>query len=149
MQDIKNRLNRLEPTVANLQTQVTDDRSRLSALENRISGWGQDIASLKATVASLAGEHQNFTTQVQEIAGRVEALEKQPPAGMPSDMNNRMQAIQQSLATIGQTVKESRAEISELREEIRETKSSAQLGLMAGIAGAALALLIALGILKL
>ncbi|OGF54953.1 MAG: hypothetical protein A2Z21_02850 [Candidatus Fraserbacteria bacterium RBG_16_55_9] len=149
LQDINNRLNGLEPRVATLETHAEQHGSHLSNLENRISSWGQDISSLKATVANLGGEHQKFTTQVQEIAGRVEVLEKQPAPGLPPDMNARMQAIQQSLATIGQTVKESRAEISELRGELQGAKSSAQLGLMAGIAGAALALLIALGILRL
>jgi uncharacterized coiled-coil protein SlyX len=125
---------------------------RLGNLETQIGRQEQDIASLKSTMAGLTKDHQTLTADVQALTDRVDSLEKKPTEPSP-DLNTRLEEIQQSLASLKQMGGDNQQQLNRLQDqlnslrgEVGQTRSLAQLGLLTGAAGVALALLLMLRI---
>lgn len=90
-----------------------------------------ELSTMKTTVAELSSDHTKFKQELTEL--------KRAP--LPPEVRDRLGQIQQSLDALNQKVEES-------NRKLEGAENFARLGLLVGAAGAALALLVASGILR-
>ncbi len=150
------RVTALESKVTNLETTVGTLSGRVDLLEKQppssgisvefsrrvekleslvgdadVKGLSSEVRTVKATVASLSSEHTHFKQELEEL--------KRVPVS--AEVQDRLGQIQQSLEALNRKAEENNS-------KLEAAKSLAQLGLLVGAAGAALALLVASGVLR-
>lgn len=117
--DLDELLRRILPTLDDLRDQVEDNRSRVFMLENRITAWIREVASLKTTVAELAERDapevitirieevretiQQVTLRLEEITTQIEQLrERVETQGAPelAPIREKLSEIQSIVASL-------------------------------------------------